>query len=280
MPVSHGPCTHSRDGSYESSAWFVRNDRSLREFLFFGDVEPDSLSINARTRHVWKAAAPKIAQGTLSTIFLECSWRSTRAAKELYGHLSPPYVIEELRSLAMEVVNLRKPPKVRPNKFNFLSLFSSAFGPAPLVLPSEDLVGALKGVKLVIIHCKTSTESFPDGQTIEDIILSEVQALAVKERLGVSISVVKQGDKLGEPTRYIHLDSFTQCAIVMQNYEHPLFSMADFPFLIIFRSLRSLMYHNSHVFIYVSAVCFSYLPHFVHHRCSRIANNLSKTHPR
>jgi cAMP phosphodiesterase len=167
--------------------------------LFFGDVEPDSLSANPRTRQVWQAAAPKIVQGSLDTIFLECSWRSTRQAKELYGHLSPPYVIEELRSLATEVVSLKKRPKTQPSRLSsLLSSFSfRSSAPKNPSLSADELVGSLKGVTLVIIHCKASTETFPEGQTIEDIILTEVQSLAEAERLGVTITVARQGAKLG-----------------------------------------------------------------------------------
>ena len=49
-------------GAYESTAFFIRHDPSEQEFLFFGDVEPDSLAETPQTINVWRAAAPKIPE--------------------------------------------------------------------------------------------------------------------------------------------------------------------------------------------------------------------------
>ncbi|EEB94825.1 hypothetical protein MPER_06300, partial [Moniliophthora perniciosa FA553] len=46
MVVNHG-CNQS--GAYDSAAFFIRDDISQREFVFFGDVEPDSLVSVPRT---------------------------------------------------------------------------------------------------------------------------------------------------------------------------------------------------------------------------------------
>ena len=70
MPVSHG--CGPNDDAYDSTALFIVDQSSGREVLFFGDVEPDSVSTQPRNRAVWKAAAPLIASGALSTIFIEC----------------------------------------------------------------------------------------------------------------------------------------------------------------------------------------------------------------
>ncbi|KAG8895079.1 3',5'-cyclic-nucleotide phosphodiesterase pde1 [Tulasnella sp. 403] len=196
MPVSHGSSEQSLDGTYESSAWFVRNDLSGREFLFFGDVEPDSLSLNPRTRAVWRMAAPKIRDKTLNTIFLECSWRSQRAASELYGHLSPPYVLDELRSLATEVVTVdtRKPPKS-----SYLGFLWNMLGLRALsddeeeILPDDQLYGALSGLRLVVIHCKASTEAYPDGLEIADVIAREISDLVSSAGLGITVVAARQG---------------------------------------------------------------------------------------
>lgn len=202
MPVSHGQCAQSKRGTYESSAWFIRNDATYREFLFFGDVEPDTISLNPRTSAVWRAAAPKIRAGRLDTIFLECSYQSNRPTSQLFGHLSPPHVLNELRSLATELVLANQPTKPKPKRSCWYSFFWSLFGyrtSEPVrTLPDNELQGALKGLRLIVTHCKATTDDFPEGQTIADAISSEIRDLVDAAGLGISIVAAKQGMKLGE----------------------------------------------------------------------------------
>ncbi|GAA5829490.1 hypothetical protein JCM3766R1_001122 [Sporobolomyces carnicolor] len=114
--ISHGtdPVHSSADSkeSYVSTAFFVRNEETLSEFLFFGDVEPDSISCDPRTRKVWEATAPKIVDSKLNTIFLECSYPSSQPKDKLFGHLSPPFVLEELQVLSEYVQEERERRKL------------------------------------------------------------------------------------------------------------------------------------------------------------------------
>lgn len=93
---------------YDSSAYFIQDSEQKREVLIFGDVEPDSLSLSPRNLQIWQEAAPKIAAGTLSAIFIECSYTDTRPNDRLFGHLKPLFVMEELKALAGEVVAASK----------------------------------------------------------------------------------------------------------------------------------------------------------------------------
>ncbi|KAG8863742.1 3',5'-cyclic-nucleotide phosphodiesterase pde1 [Tulasnella sp. 330] len=206
MPITHGVCSHNSDNAYESSAWFVRNDKTGSEFLYFGDVEPDSISNKPRTHSVWKAAAAKILSGKLNTIFLECSWRSDRPNAMLFGHLSPPHVLDELRNLATEVKTHEERPKLAPRpRPSLFSIILSALGiaskpqklppPSP-PLPDSQLLGALKGIRLIVTHCKSSPEAFPDGATIADVICEEIRSLTDAVGLGVTIVAAKQGDMI------------------------------------------------------------------------------------
>ncbi|GAA5929667.1 3',5'-cyclic-nucleotide phosphodiesterase PDE1 [Sporobolomyces koalae] len=108
LPISHGtdPSKSSpeSEAAYLSTAFFVRNEESGSEFLFFGDVEPDSISCHPRCLPVWEAAASKIVDEKLGVIFLECSYPSSQPEDKLFGHLSPPFVLEELKVLAQCVV--------------------------------------------------------------------------------------------------------------------------------------------------------------------------------
>jgi hypothetical protein len=82
----------------------------------FGDVEPDSLSALPRTHIVWAEAAPKIAQGILSGIFIECSYNDSQRDAVLFGHLAPRHLIKELETLAEMVAEKRKEAGDKANK--------------------------------------------------------------------------------------------------------------------------------------------------------------------
>ncbi|KFY00971.1 hypothetical protein O988_03001 [Pseudogymnoascus sp. VKM F-3808] len=91
----------------DSSAYFIRDIKTEREVLIFGDVEPDSISLSPRNNQVWTDAAPKIANGTLKAIFIECSYDDSRTDDTLFGHLAPRFLIEELIALAGHVDKAR-----------------------------------------------------------------------------------------------------------------------------------------------------------------------------
>ncbi|KAM0746891.1 hypothetical protein T439DRAFT_329581 [Meredithblackwellia eburnea MCA 4105] len=154
FPLSHGldPSAfhpkhkHRPPGSpiecYDSTAFFVKEDVTgeEKEFLFFGDVEPDSISKRPLNFEVWKAAAPRIAARKLSAIFLECSYPTSQPPEKLWGHLSPPYMFEELKTLARLVVDAK---------------IASGVGLA------EARLLPLAGVHVVIIHIKDDILPLP-----------------------------------------------------------------------------------------------------------------------
>lgn len=96
----------------DSSAFFIRAESTMttptREILVFGDVEPDSLSLSPRTALIWAEAAPKIAAGILTGIFIECSYTDAQADAVLFGHLAPRHLLAELQNLADMVKDARK----------------------------------------------------------------------------------------------------------------------------------------------------------------------------
>lgn len=167
--VTHG--TTTSNNAYDSCAFFIRNDATNKEMLFWGDVGPDSQSTSPRNRAVWKSCAEKILNGTLDTIFLECSYTSSRPAGNLYGHLSPPFVMEELRVLADLVESSRS--KTSPST-------------APL-----------SGTKIVTIHVKVDVSSDqPTDMSTSAHIHSQLCALEVIEQLGVEFIHVHGGVRL------------------------------------------------------------------------------------
>ncbi|KAL1592308.1 elongation factor EF-1 gamma subunit [Paraconiothyrium brasiliense] len=96
----------------DSTAYFIRTESTpttpTKEVLMFGDVEPDSISLSPRTAHVWAEAAPKIAAGILTGIFIECSYTNAQGDPVLYGHLAPRHLLAELQNLAEMVKDARR----------------------------------------------------------------------------------------------------------------------------------------------------------------------------
>jgi hypothetical protein len=188
MSISHGH--NATSGVYDSAAFFVRHDPSAHEFLFFGDVEPDTLSPRPRTINVWRAAAAKIPS-TLSTIFIECSWPSDRADDSLFGHLSPAHLADELTALATEVVVVRKYGAKDSRSESRPTRKKSRSNP----LSPESLHGALDGVRVFVIHCKDGEKIY--NRPINHIITDQVRALVEAKQLGAQILAVDQAMHIG-----------------------------------------------------------------------------------
>ena len=175
MPLTHGQSFTNPPEPYESSAFFIRHDLTKRQFLFFGDVEPDSLSIKPQTIAVWRAAA-RLVPEQLNSIFLECSWPSGREDALLFGHLSPKHVLHELEAFADEVLSLKS------------SRGAEAQAPKLQRTVRSD---ALKGLTLYIIHCKGV-----DDQS--QLIANQVRTLVCEQGLGIDVVAVVQGMCIGD----------------------------------------------------------------------------------
>jgi cAMP phosphodiesterases class-II len=100
----------------ESSAFFLRDYSTGNEIIVFGDVEPDSVSLEPHNKRVWETAAPKIAAGTLRGIFIECSYNDSIDDAYLYGHLCPRHLVAELTVLASKVMEVRDSAQDRKRK--------------------------------------------------------------------------------------------------------------------------------------------------------------------
>ena len=142
-----------------------------------------------QTINVWRAAAPKIPD-TLSSIFIECSWPSGREDETLYGHLTPEHLVDELTTLAGEVVKFRlssqpqtrsRPARKRQKK-----------NPPSI----QDLRSALHGVRVFIMHCKDDVSGVHD-RPVRDIIVEQVRDLVVARGLGADILGAVQGMHIG-----------------------------------------------------------------------------------
>ncbi|TFK25063.1 class II cAMP phosphodiesterase [Coprinopsis marcescibilis] len=182
FPINHG---ENELGNYESVAYFIRHDVNGKEFLFFGDVEPDSVAKVPRTINVWRAAAPKIPD-TLSTIFIECSWPSGQPVSQLFGHLTPEYLLEELTTLALEV------KKCRPNGHSSEQHAKHTRKRQRRLVSSSDLRNSLSGLTVYVMHCKDAGDDASDRPSRE-IIVESVRSLVEEKGLGVTILAAEQG---------------------------------------------------------------------------------------
>jgi cAMP phosphodiesterases class-II len=225
MPVSHGK--NDTLGDYESTAFFIRHDPTCQEFLFFGDVSPDSLceseSSEPQMIAVWRAAAPKIPS-KLSTIFIECSWPSGRSDEQLYGHLSPEHLVDELAALAAEVVGVRnaaaasstaksshgstagRVDATSATKGSHGSTASRVAAAAPTAIATTDgpkrkkrkrrHSEPLAGLRIYIIHCKDDLEH-KFSRPISHVIRDQVEELVRAKGLGAEILSAEQGMTIG-----------------------------------------------------------------------------------
>ncbi|HTR28442.1 MAG TPA: 3',5'-cyclic-nucleotide phosphodiesterase [Puia sp.] len=87
MPLSHG-------NPYESTAFLVRSGEAY--LLYLGDTGPDSVERSDKLHLLWKAAAPLLAAGQLKAIFIEVSFPSEVPDKNLFGHLTPRWLMAEM----------------------------------------------------------------------------------------------------------------------------------------------------------------------------------------
>ena len=186
MPISHGQ--RAPGHTYPCTAYFVRHDPSSREFLFFGDVEPDSVSQDPRNQEIWRAAAPKIPD-TLSAIFIECSYPSGRADELLYGHLSPEHLTQELCALAVEVVGSRQRARLQEGSNGGGGARKKKRRNAESM---PDLRGSLTGLRVYIIHCKDDLLGNFEAP-IHKVIAGQVRELVDAKGLGAEIVAVEQG---------------------------------------------------------------------------------------
>ncbi|PFH46123.1 hypothetical protein AMATHDRAFT_70624 [Amanita thiersii Skay4041] len=195
LPLSHGVSPHDPIQPVSSTAFLLQHIPTQQHLLFFGDVEPDSLSRTPSTRAVWSRAAPLIPHA-LPAVFIECSWPEERQDETLYGHLSPRHLVDELVVLATEVYMCRRRPKQGqlhnpPNP----SLFNSGdHGEHENMMPTPiDLHGILKGLTIYITHCKTEFVNVGSQRPMRDVIVEQIRRLVRGRGLGAAVVPVTQG---------------------------------------------------------------------------------------
>jgi 3',5'-cyclic-nucleotide phosphodiesterase len=144
-------------GRNPSTAFLIRSGRAYA--LYFGDAGPDVVEGSDGFKAVWARAAPLVRTGALRGIFLEVSYPNGRSDQELFGHLTPAWLMAELHELA-STVSPRDPDR------------------------------ALRSLTVIVTHIKPSL----DGGTRTRERIQE--QLLHQNELGVRVLVPTQGERI------------------------------------------------------------------------------------
>lgn len=96
LRVTAFPLSHSNP--YQSTAFLIQN--SGHYLLYLGDTGADRIEKSNRLAQLWQAVAPLIKAKLLQAIFIEVSYANAQPENQLYGHLTPALLMEEMEKLA------------------------------------------------------------------------------------------------------------------------------------------------------------------------------------
>lgn len=142
---------------YPSTAFLVGTGGYY--LLYFGDTGPDAVEETNCIGKIWDYITPLIQEKRLCAIFLEASFPDPRADDVLFGHLTPSWMIHELKQLSGRV-------KSRNNKH------------------------PLDGVSVIVSHIKSS---FDKKVSVIESIQRQLDEL---NDIGVHFIIPEQGDRI------------------------------------------------------------------------------------
>jgi 3',5'-cyclic-nucleotide phosphodiesterase len=94
MNVTASPLSH---GGVESTAFLIESgDDAL---LCFGDTGPDAVEKTTKIHDVWTAVAGRVKEHRLKAVIIESSYSNAQPDKQLFGHLTPAWLLKELHDL-------------------------------------------------------------------------------------------------------------------------------------------------------------------------------------
>ena len=94
MAVTALPLSH---GGIESTAFLIESGEDA--LLCFGDTGPDEIEMSTRMHDVWAFVADRVKQRRLKGIIIETSYTNAQPDNMLFGHLTPNWLLKELRNL-------------------------------------------------------------------------------------------------------------------------------------------------------------------------------------
>ena len=149
--------TVSHQEPYTSTAFLVEHDGNY--FLYLGDTGPDAVEKTNNLSFIWENISPLIKNKKLHAIFMECSYPDPRKDNELYGHLSPVWMISELTKLEE-------------------------------ICAKNGTHQALQGTKIIVTGIKPGIKS---GEKTCDLIKNQLTEL---NNLGINFIIPVQGEKI------------------------------------------------------------------------------------
>jgi cAMP phosphodiesterase len=87
----------SHSSPYQSSAFLIRSGENY--VLYLGDTGSDSIEHSERLKQLWQFIAPLIKEKKLKGIFIENSFPDEQPDKQLFGHLTPGLLMNEMKVL-------------------------------------------------------------------------------------------------------------------------------------------------------------------------------------
>ncbi|GAB6855348.1 MBL fold metallo-hydrolase [Asaia astilbis] len=94
LTVTSYPLSH---GGVESTAFLLRSGADA--LLYLGDTGPDAVEHSNRLETLWRLMAPLVRAHQLRGMIIECSYDNSRADAQLFGHMTPLWLLRELRAL-------------------------------------------------------------------------------------------------------------------------------------------------------------------------------------
>ena len=88
----------SHSSPFESTAFLLRKDSAY--VLYLGDTGADTIEHCNKLQQLWQAIAPLIQRHQLKGIFIEVSYPNEQPDKQLFGHLTPKLLMQEIEVLA------------------------------------------------------------------------------------------------------------------------------------------------------------------------------------
>lgn len=90
FPLSHGM-------AYQSAAFLIKSGANY--MLYLGDTGPDLIEKSTYLSQLWQAITPLIQSKELKGIMIEVSYPNEQPDNQLYGHLTPRWLMHELTAL-------------------------------------------------------------------------------------------------------------------------------------------------------------------------------------
>jgi 3',5'-cyclic-nucleotide phosphodiesterase len=144
--------------SSEISTAFLIN-AGANYILYLGDTGPDAVEKSTALRDLWRTIAPLLREQKLKAIIMEASYADGRPDNQLFGHLTPSWMMKELEVLAQ-------------------------------LVDSQQPANGLLGLTVLVTHIKPLLDR---GPSATDAIRSQ---LTQQNRWGVKFVFPRQGERI------------------------------------------------------------------------------------